>query len=139
MWCGRATAAGSSLPRTRRFWNSDTGEQIGHPWTGHTRRISSLSLSPDGSILASASFDKTVRFWDATTGNPVGQHLQHDKQVDAVHFSPWGESVASVLGWSGKICLWRVPWLNSVGNQARTLIRCSIHTHRTLHLTDRPC
>ena len=99
-----------------RCWNSDTGEQIGHPWTGHTHTIRALSPSPNGSMLASASWDKTVRFWDATTGNPVRQHLQHDKQVDAVRFSPSSESVATA-GWDGKIYLWRVPWLNSITHQ----------------------
>ena len=79
----------ASDDKTIRCWNSDTGEQIGHPWTGHTDIIRSLSLSPDGSILASTSLDKTVRFWDATTGHPIG-HLQHDKQVYAVRFSPSG-------------------------------------------------
>jgi WD40 repeat protein len=114
----------ASNDKTIRYWNSDTGEQIGHPWTGHTNWIRSLSLSPDGSILASASWDETVRFWDATTGNPIGQHLQHDTEVYAVRFSPSGESVAS-LAWDGNIYLWRVPWLHSVENRARTLIRCT--------------
>ena len=114
----------ASVNGTIRCWSSDTGEQIGHPWTGHTSSTLSLSLSPDGSILASASFDKTVRFWDATTGNPIRQHLQHDEPVNTVHFSPSGESMAS-LGWGGRIYLWRVPWLNPVENQARTLIRCT--------------
>jgi WD40 repeat protein len=112
----------ASDDKTIRCWNSDTGEQIGHPWTGHTGIMHSFSLSPDGSILASASWDKTVRFWDTTTGNPIGQHLQHDRAVEAVRFSPSGESVAS-LEWGGKIYLWRVPWLHSVENRARTFIR----------------
>ena len=102
-----------SYDKTIRCWNSDTGEQIGHPWTGHTNIIYSLSLSPDGSILASASRDKTVRFWDATIGHPTGRHLQHDKGVDDVRFSPSGESVVSA-GWDGKLYFWRVPWLNSI-------------------------
>jgi len=105
-------------------WNSGTGQQIGRPWTGHTRHIYSLSLSPDGSILASASSDKTVRFWNATTGDPIGQHLQHDKKVTAVRFSPSGESVACA-GANGKICFWNVPWFNSVERQVSTLIRCT--------------
>ena len=108
-----------SNDETIRCWNSDTGEQIGLPWTGHTGWIRSLSLSPDGSILASASWDKTVRFWDATTGSPIRQHLQHDKQVDAVRFSPSGEFVASV-GCDGKIYLWRVPWLSAITHQVIT-------------------
>ena len=56
-------------------WNSNTGEQIGQPWTGHTNWICSLCLSPDRSILASASLDKTACFWDASSGQPIGQHL----------------------------------------------------------------
>jgi WD40 repeat protein len=113
----------ASNDNTIRCWNSDTGEQIGHSWTGHTNNILSLSLSPDGSILASASWDKTVRFWDPTTGNPIGQHLQHDKAVYEVRFSPSGKFVVSVGG--GNIYLWQVPWLNSAENRVRTLIRCT--------------
>ena len=102
-----------------RYWNSDTGEQIGHPWKGHTGWICSLSLSPDGSILATASSDYTVRFWDATTGNPIGQHLQHDEPVHAVRFSPCGEFVASA-GRYEKIYLWRVPRLNPIKDSVTT-------------------
>ena len=108
-----------------RCWGSDTtGQQIGHAWTGHADCIRSLSLSPDGRILASASWDKTIRFWDAATGNPIRRRLQHDTPIHAVRFSPSGEFVMS-LRWDGKICLWRVPWLGSVENRVRTLIRCT--------------
>jgi WD40 repeat protein len=112
-----------SKDETIRCWNSDTGEQIGHPWIGHTNYVCSLSLSPDGWTLASASRDKTVRFWNANTGNPIRQHLQHDEQVDAVRFSPSGEFVASA-GWDGKIYLWWVPWLDSITHQVITPFRC---------------
>ena len=88
-----------------RCWNSDTAQQIGHPWTGHTRGICCLSLSPNGSVLASASFDKTICFWNATTGNFVGQHIWHNGPVKTVRFSPSGESVASVGG-DRRICFW---------------------------------
>ena len=118
---GSRLFSGGLDDKTIRCWHSDTGEQIGHPWTCHTSFILSLSLSPDGLILASASSDKTVRFWDATTGHPIG-HLQHDYPVHTVRFSPSGEFVVSG-GWDEKIYLWRVPWLNSVENRVRALTR----------------
>ncbi|KAH0828970.1 kinase-like domain-containing protein [Lanmaoa asiatica] len=111
----------ASEDNTIRCWNSVTGEPIGHPWTGHTHSITSLSLSPDGSILASASWDQTVRFWDATSGNPVGPPLKHDGSVHTVGFSPSGDFVASA-GASGEIYLWRVPWLHFVEDQVRRTI-----------------
>ena len=99
LWSRDGSKLFASPGGTIQCWNSDTGQQIGHPWTGHTGAICSLSLSPDGSILASASFDHTVHFWNATTGDPIGQHLQHDDGVRTVHFSP------------SKIYIWRVDCL----------------------------
>lgn len=36
--------------------------------TGHTDRIRSVAISPDGHRIATASFDNTARLWDAETG-----------------------------------------------------------------------
>ncbi|KIJ13554.1 hypothetical protein PAXINDRAFT_80977, partial [Paxillus involutus ATCC 200175] len=68
--------------------------------------IYSLSLSADGTKLASASFNNTVRFWDAHSGDPIDQPLQHDDGVYAVTFSPSGEFVASG-GIDDKVSIWR--------------------------------
>ena len=143
---------------TIRCWNSNTGEPIGLPWTGHTNWIRALSLSPDGSILASVSAnDQTVRFWDSTSGNPIGQPLRHKRRVLAVHFSPSGESVASV-GPDKRVYLWRVPRLGTIESQvciprigqttrihrslrsrshiqlSSTWVLCKLHSHRTSHI-----
>ncbi|KAF8553453.1 WD40 repeat-like protein [Imleria badia] len=109
----------ASNDKTICCWDSDTGEQIGRPWTGHTDRVCYISLSPDGSKLASASNDRTVRFWDTISGQLIPQHLEHRYGVNAACFSPSGEFVASATG-NGRIHLWRVPWLDAVESQAST-------------------
>ncbi|KAF8553723.1 WD40 repeat-like protein, partial [Imleria badia] len=48
-------------------WNAHTGEHIGEPWS-HPHFIVNLSISPDGSKLASTASD-TVRFLDAMSGH----------------------------------------------------------------------
>ncbi|KAF9234211.1 quinon protein alcohol dehydrogenase-like superfamily [Melanogaster broomeanus] len=90
-------------------WNSENGELIGEPWTGHSRRVRFLSLSPDGTKIASASWDRTVRFWDAHSGDPIHQLLLHQSELRAVTFSPSGEFVA-VGDDKGTLSIWRVPW-----------------------------
>jgi len=119
LWSHDSSRLFSGSLNGMRCWNSDTGEQTGYLWTGHTRSIHTLCLSPDGTILATTPGDKTVRFWNVTTGDPVGQHLQHDG-ITAVRFSPSGEFVATA-GLDGKICFWQVPWLI---RRVSALIRC---------------
>jgi hypothetical protein len=83
----------ASFDRSIRFWDSETGQAIGDPLTGHTDFFNSISLSPDGTKLASASIDGTVRFWATDSGDPIGEPLQHE-HLQAITFSPSGEFVA---------------------------------------------
>ncbi|KIJ07796.1 hypothetical protein PAXINDRAFT_44803, partial [Paxillus involutus ATCC 200175] len=78
-------------------------------WKSHTDHVTCLSLSPDGTKLASASCDKTVRFWDVCSGELIYHPLRHEHGLWAVTFSPSGESVACG-GLNEKLSLWRVPW-----------------------------
>ncbi|MBS0418132.1 MAG: protein kinase [Proteobacteria bacterium] len=39
--------------------------------TGHTDRVRSVAISPDGRLIATASFDNTARLWDAQTGQEI--------------------------------------------------------------------
>jgi WD40 repeat protein len=55
--------------------------------TGHTNLVLSLSLSPDGTMLASGSYDNTVRLWGyATQSTALKTFSGHTSVVRAVRF-----------------------------------------------------
>ena len=61
---------------------------------GHTDKVSSIALSPDGHVIASASFDGTVRLWDTGTGQTVKELPIKKMPLSTVSFSPDGEYIA---------------------------------------------
>ena len=75
---------------------------------GHTGRIWSVAISPDGKTIASASEDTSIGLWDLTSGNPVHAALMgHTQGVMAVAYSPDGRSLVSG-GMDGQIILWNI-------------------------------
>lgn len=61
---------------------------------GHTDKVLSMALSPDGNVIASASFDGTIRLWDTTTGQTVKELPIERMPLFAVSFSPDGQYIA---------------------------------------------
>ncbi|NER94610.1 MAG: hypothetical protein F6J86_12345 [Symploca sp. SIO1B1] len=57
---------------------------------GHRNRVTGVSLSPDGKILASASEDNTVKLWYLDTSS-----FENHKNVTSVSLSPDGKMLAS--------------------------------------------
>jgi cytochrome c len=73
---------------------------------GHAAPIASLSVSPDGTTLASASWDRTVRLWPLNGGEP--RVLEGNAQsVNGVVFSKDGKNVVSV-GYDATVRIWSV-------------------------------
>ena len=62
---------------------------------GHTKAIRSLSITPDGQILASGSDDKTIKLWQLTTGQKLGTLRGHSKSVCSIAISADGQILAS--------------------------------------------
>ncbi|KAG2341837.1 WD40 repeat-like protein [Suillus weaverae] len=51
------------LPRMIYEFDASTMETVGTPFEGHTELVTGLTLSFDGTLLASASTDKTIKLW----------------------------------------------------------------------------
>ncbi len=73
---------------------------------GHTSRVMSIALSPDGQTLASGSEDETIKIWNLQTGKLLRTLSGHVSPVISVTFSPDGQTLASG-GQSGRIKLWQ--------------------------------
>ncbi len=62
---------------------------------GHTAPVVGLSVSPDGTALASASWDHTARVWPLRSGASPMVIEGHAQGVNAVAFTPEGRALVS--------------------------------------------
>jgi WD40 repeat protein len=82
---------------------------------GHTKEVTSVAYSPDGTLLAAGSVDRTVRLWNAATRQPFGEPLRgHHRTVTKVVFSPDGKILASGSA-DGAIILWNLDTQGEIG------------------------
>ncbi|MGP3911464.1 nSTAND1 domain-containing NTPase [Nonomuraea sp. 10N515B] len=67
--------------------------------TGHTRGVTGLVFSPDGSIIATGSDDETVRLWDTASRRQLGAPITRPKYSclsgTKLAFSPDGRTLAT--------------------------------------------
>jgi WD40 repeat protein len=86
-----------------RLLDVDTGDLL-LTLIGNTESITSITISPDGRILASATSDGTVRLWEVKTGKALA--VLDGANASNVAFSPDG----TLLATGGDILrLWGVP------------------------------
>ena len=65
---------------------------------GHTRRVNSVTFSPDGTTLASGSWDPSIKLWDVATRANIATRTRFTSGVYSVAFSPNGDILASGSG-----------------------------------------
>ncbi|MFN7098424.1 MAG: WD40 repeat domain-containing protein, partial [Gammaproteobacteria bacterium] len=75
-------------------WDVKT-KQVFHYLTGHTRSVSCLAYSPQGTELTSGSDDNTVRLWQLATGKERWVLTRHTNSVTCLAYSPQGRELAS--------------------------------------------
>lgn len=95
---------------------SSSGEQLLGGGVAH-ELCTTIALSPDGSLLASAGVHRTarvpLRLWDVQTGKQVGPDLQLVEGVTCLAFSPDGKYLACG-GFDTRIRVLEVPTLRVI-------------------------
>jgi WD40 repeat protein len=103
---GQLTAPGGGRQQIR-IYNFTTGELV-RVLTGHTRNITALAISPDGTRLVSASQDRSAILWDLERGGQVSRFEGHKEEVTAVSFTADGARVITA-SLDRTLRLWSVP------------------------------
>lgn len=89
---------------TARIWDmldgscrvlKSTSSDIRDQENQEDRGITSVCLSPSGSLIATGSLDKRIRIWDATTGNLLDTLEGHTEAVYSVAFIKDGRGLVS--------------------------------------------
>ncbi|QRW25831.1 Vegetative incompatibility protein HET-E-1 [Rhizoctonia solani] len=79
---------------------------IAEPLKGHTKTVTSVDFSPDGTRIVSGSDDWSIRVWDVETGQLVLGPLQgHSYVITSVQYSPDETCIAS-CSYDGTIRTW---------------------------------
>jgi hypothetical protein len=82
-----------------RLWDIEdprSPKLLGRLRGGHINIVTSVTFSPDGSLLASASNDLSIRLWDVKGRQQFGPLLVRDRRFKTgVAFSPDGKTLAS--------------------------------------------
>ncbi len=108
-----ASMAAGTVDRAAWLWEVADGRSAGRV-PGPIRHTTSVAISPDGRLLATAGAGDDVRLWDAATGMLAGALHRRVASAESVAFSPDGRLLATA-GDGKPAKLWDVA--------ARTLVR----------------
>jgi WD40 repeat protein len=102
----RTLAAASGDNGQLQVWDAVAGK-VKFPLEGHSKRVDSLSYSPDGRYFASAGQDGWVILWDPESRRKKVQAWQLPGVVNQVLFAPDGRHLITVNG-NGSVYILRI-------------------------------
>ena len=92
--------------------DTETGDIL-QTFRGHTRTVTDVDFSADGTLGLSASADSDVVLWDIETGEELLRLEGHRTTVNSVTFDPTGTRAMSG-GSDETVVLWRVDSVNEL-------------------------
>jgi len=109
LWSGAVSLDGkravSGCDEELELWDLESAKRLA-TLIGHTNRVHSVRIAPDGRFAVSGSEDKTVKVWDLEARTCVGTLEGHQAKVHSVAISPDGALIAST-GFSDRtVRLW---------------------------------
>ncbi|NMG08464.1 WD40 repeat domain-containing protein [Brasilonema sp. UFV-L1] len=63
---------------------------LSHTLTGHSDKVTSVAICPDGQTLVSGCVDKTIKIWNLTTGKVIRTLTGNIGEVSSIAISPDG-------------------------------------------------
>jgi WD40 repeat protein/tetratricopeptide (TPR) repeat protein len=101
----KALPATAKTQIAERLRQAISGVQERNRFENHSKFVLDVSVSPDGSKVASASADKTVKLWSKE--GKLLKTFTHKDSVTSVSFSPDGKTIATASA-DRKIRIWQV-------------------------------
>lgn len=86
--------ASGSNDKTVKIWDPDTGE-LRHSFEDQAEKVSCVTFSPNGRILAFAPRDGTIRLYEPIKGVHLHTLTGHSDSVNSIIFSPDSQLLAS--------------------------------------------
>ncbi len=75
------------------YWQREMHRDV-RTLRGHLDRVGTVSIAPDGLLLATSSIDRTAKVWELATGREVSTFSGHGDWNRAVTYRDWVRAVA---------------------------------------------
>ncbi|KAF8890253.1 WD40-repeat-containing domain protein [Gymnopilus junonius] len=110
---GKRIVTGGHPDGTARIWNLDTGKEEGDPLDGHSRLVTNLAVSTDGSEVVTGGRDRKVLLWTIhSQGKATYKQLfsaPHNISFLAFNSTERIPDIIATASSQGIIDIWKLP------------------------------